>query len=176
MSYPIVLIAAVAANGIIGADNALPFRLSSDLKRFKALTLHRPIIMGRKTFDSIGRPLPGRPNIVITRSATWSHEGAHVVASLKAAIELATTFLGDMADRSAQEIMIIGGGQIYAEAFGHADRLLITHVDAAPEGDTSFPKIDLDYWQALSEEHVPIGDKDNCASRFVVYERKKPSN
>lgn len=166
----LVIHAAVAENGIIGTDGGLPWRLSSDLKRFKAGTMGRPIIMGRKTFEGIGKPLPGRLNIVVTRDRGWSHEGVEAVGSLQDAITLATVRGRCMA--GVEEIAVIGGGEIYAQAMPIADRLCITHVLAEPAGDTKFPAIDPAVWTATDCEDVPAGERDSHATRYCVYERK----
>lgn len=166
----LVIHAAVAENGIIGTDGGLPWRLSSDLKRFKAGTMGRPIIMGRKTFEGIGKPLPGRLNIVVTRDREWSHEGVEAVGSLQDAITLATVRGRCMA--GVEEIAVIGGGEIYAQAMPIADRLCITHVLAEPAGDTKFPAINPAVWTATDCEDVPGGERDSHATRYCVYERK----
>lgn len=173
------IIAAVSRNGVIGRDGDMPWRLSSDLKRFKALTMGAPVIMGRKTFESIGKPLPGRLNIVVTRNYDWAADGAMRVGSLDAAIDLATAHLesaetdADDPDAPlADEIFVIGGGEIYRQAAGLADMLYITHVEAEIEGDTHFPDIDADIWEPVEEEAVPAGEKDSHPTRFVVYERR----
>jgi len=166
----IAIIAAVARNGVIGADGAMPWRLSSDLRRFKALTLGHPVVMGRRTFEAIGRPLPGRPNIVVSRRSDFAPDGAIVAASLDAALAEA----GRLARESGSGmVFVIGGGEIYRAALPFADRLLITHVEAEPTGDTRFPDIDPDAWLATGEERVPPGEKDSAATRFVTYERRE---
>ena len=165
----IVIHAAVAENGIIGADGDMPWRLSSDLKRFKAGTMGRPVVMGRKTFESIGKPLPGRLNIVVTRDRTWARDGVETAGSLDDAIRLATVRARCMA--GVDEIAIIGGGEIYAQAIGRADRLHITHVLAAVEGDTRFPEIDPSVWKAVECEDVPAAERDSHATRHCVWER-----
>jgi dihydrofolate reductase len=164
----IELIAAIAENGVIGADNRLPFRLATDLKRFKALTLGKPVIMGRKTFDSIGRPLPGRINIVISRQSDWAAPGTVSAHSLNEAIGI-----GAAAAHASEvdTVFVIGGGEIYAQAIDRADRLLITHVGGAFAGDTYFPAIDAKRFAVVSSEDVPAGEKDSHATRFVVYRR-----
>ena len=134
-----VLIAAVADNGVIGANGAIPWRLRSDMQRFKAITLGRPVVMGRKTFLSLKRPLPGRTNIVVTRDADFRAAGAVVTTSLEAARAVAR---GDALRRSADEIAVIGGAEIYAQWLDHADRLDLTEVHARPAGDTRFGPID----------------------------------
>ena len=164
----ISLIAAVAENGVIGANGDMPWRLSTDQKRFKRLTMGKPVVMGRKTFESIGKPLAGRVNIVVSAQTGFRPEGVVVVPSLAAALvaaEEAARAAGD------EEVMVMGGSQVYAAAIGLADRLYITHVAAAPEGDAHFPKIDPAVWRAVSAEPVPAGDKDSAATTFVVYER-----
>ncbi len=163
------LIAAVAENGVIGAAGGMPWRLSSDLKRFKQLTLGKPVVMGRKTFETIGKPLPGRDNIVVTRQGGFAPAGVIVVASLDAALEKAATL-------GAEEVMVAGGGEIYAQAMERADRLYITHVEAAPLGDVRFPLIDKTVWHAGPEIRVPEGEKDSAASRFVIYERRRDAS
>lgn len=163
----IALIAAVAQNGVIGREGAMPWRLSSDLRRFRSLTMGKPVIMGRKTYDSIGKPLAGRTNIVITRQSDFPAEGIFVVPDLDAALRLAAT--GD-----PDEIMVIGGGEIYAEAIGRADRLYITHVVAAPTGETRFPHIDSGVWRGSAPEPLPTGEKDDAATAFVIYDRVGP--
>lgn len=165
----IVLVVAVADNGVIGRDGDLPWRLPSDLKRFKQLTLGKPVLMGRKTWDSIGRPLPGRPNIVITRDAAFAAAGATVVSSLDEAIAVARR---EAEALGVDEICVIGGGQIYAQAFDRADILHVTHVEAAVEGDTRFPAIDPDLFEKVVEEPIPQGEKDSHAMRFVTWRRK----
>lgn len=163
------LVAAVAENGVIGRDGGLPWRLSSDLKRFKAETMGKPVIMGRKTWESVGKPLPGRVNIVVTRDRTYRAEGAEVAPTLADALTLARVRGRCMA--GADEICIIGGGDIYAQAMPLADALSITHVLAAIDGDTVFPPIDAQLWRAVSSTDVPVGEKDSHPTRHVLYER-----
>lgn len=163
----ISLVAAVARNGVIGADNAMPWRLSSDFRRFKALTLGKPVVMGRKTFASIGRPLPERTNIVVTRDAGFSRDGVLTASSFEEALRLA----GEGLPEDAGEVMVIGGGEIYRLAMPLADRLYVTHVEASPEGDTYFPTIDPTLWRVTSSEIVPAGPKDSAATEFVIYDR-----
>ncbi|MBB2674988.1 UNVERIFIED_ORG: dihydrofolate reductase [Rhizobium esperanzae] len=163
------IIAAVARNGTIGRDGDMPWRLSSDLKRFKALTLGKPVVMGRKTYDSIGKPLPGRPNVVISRQAAIDHPDVNMAHSLPEAMDAADRLAREIA---ADEICIIGGGQIYAQAINLADRMCITHVEADLDGDASFPAIDPDLWRAAETVAVPAGEKDSYPTRYVVYERR----
>ncbi|GAA0774044.1 dihydrofolate reductase [Roseibium denhamense] len=165
----IFMIAAVARNGVIGADNDMPWTLSSDLKHFKKLTLGKPVVMGRKTFLSFGgKPLPGRPHIVISRDPDYQPNGAEAATSLDEALRLAGKQAVAM---GADEIAIIGGGQIYAQAMPRADRLEITEVAADPQGDTRFPDIDPAVWTETSR--VPGGrtDKDSADFTFVTYHR-----
>lgn len=165
----IVLVVAVAKNGVIGRDGDLPWRLPSDLKRFKQLTLGKPVLMGRKTWDSIGRPLPGRPNIVITRDAAFRAAGAEVVSSLDAGLASARR---EAEGLGVDEICVIGGGQIYAQVFDRADILHVTHVEADLDGDTRFPAIDPAVFEKIVEEPIPQGEKDSHAMRFVTWRRK----
>lgn len=167
----IALIAAVAENGVIGAGGAMPWRLATDMKRFKALTMGKPVIMGRKTFASIGKPLAGRANIVVTRERRFLAEGVTVAPDLAEAIAAATAAA---ARTGVGEVMVIGGGEIYAQAMPHADRLYVTHVHAAPEGDARFPRIDPGMWRAVAREAFAAGEKDSAATTFVTYERIPP--
>ncbi|KAB2719223.1 dihydrofolate reductase [Brucella intermedia] len=167
---PIVsIIVAAAENWVIGRDNDMPWRLSTDLKRFKALTLGKPVIMGRRTWESIGRPLPGRPNIVVTRDKGFQAEGATTVGSLDEAIALGCKLAAEV---GAEEVCVIGGGEIYAQALPLADRVHLTRVLAEIDGDTRFPEIDPNLWQAVSQEDVPAGDKDSHPTRYFVYEKR----
>lgn len=165
----ISMVVAVAQNGTIGRDNDMPWRLSTDLKRFKALTLGKPVIMGRKTWESIGRPLPGRLNVVISRNADFAVQGATVVHSLEEAIEVAKNHAEQA---QIDEICIIGGGNIYTQAMPMADIVHLTHVLADIEGDTGFPELDPAEWQVIASENVPVGEKDNYPTRYCVYKRK----
>ena len=169
MADPLIsIVVAMARNGIIGRDGDMPWRLSADLKRFKALTLGKPIIMGRKTFESIGKALPGRTNIIVTRNRDWQVQGTVPVANFDQAISLAVECPG-----GDEEICIVGGGEIYRQALDQADILHVTHVDAEPEGDTRFPQIDSAAWTLVSDEHIPLGEKDSAATRYAVYKRSQ---
>lgn len=173
VSGPVVaLIAAVAKNGVIGAAGALPWRLSSDLKHFKAATMGKALVMGRKTYQSIGGALPGRTTIVVTRDRAFAAEGVAVAADLDAALKLA-----DAATRAAgaDEIVVAGGGEIYAQAIGRAARLHITEVDLTPEGDACFPAIDPAEWREVSRRKAERGPRDDADFAFVEYERVAPS-
>jgi dihydrofolate reductase len=160
----IALIAAVARNRAIGRANALPWRLSSDLKRFKALTMGKPFVIGRKTYQSIGRALPGRFSIVVTRDPGFAAPEIEVAHDLKSALKIA-------AAHGTDEVMIGGGGEIYVEAIGQADRLYLTEVDLAPEGDALFPEIDPAQWREVRREAGVRGPKDEAEFAFVDYER-----
>jgi dihydrofolate reductase len=164
----IVLVVAVADNGVIGRDNALPWRLSSDLKRFKALTMGKPLVMGRKTFLSIGKPLPGRTNIVVTRDAAFAAPGVVAVPAFDAAIAVAR---GDALRRGANAIAVIGGTDIFTQAMPLADRLEITHVHARPDGDTRFPPIDPAIWRAVATSDHPAGPQDDADFTCTTYTR-----
>ena len=167
----IVIHAAVARNGVIGHEGGMPWRLATDLRRFKALTMGKPVIMGRRTFDSLRQPLAGRLNIVVTRDRSFGSEGAESVLDLHDAFALAAVRARCMAG-SPDEACVIGGGMIYAEAMGVADRLSITHVEARPSGDTWFPKIDPDVWKMESATRHPAGLDDSHAAVFTVYARR----
>jgi dihydrofolate reductase len=164
----VALIAAVADNGVIGAAGAMPWRLATDMKRFRALTMGKPVIMGRKTFASIGKPLAGRTNIVITRQKGFAPDGVTVAASFDEALAAGAKAA---AETGAGEVMVIGGGEIYALAMLHADRLYITHVHARPDGDARFPAIDPAAWRGGARDEVPAGEKDSASTTFVTYER-----
>lgn len=165
----ISMVVAVAQNGTIGRDNNMPWRLSTDLKRFKALTLGKPVIMGRKTWDSIGRPLPGRLNVVITRNTNFVLQGARVVHSLDEALDVAKKHIHET---DKDEISIIGGGNIYAQALPIADIVHMTHVLADIEGDTGFPELHPAEWEVILSEDVPAGENDSYPTRYCVYRRK----
>jgi dihydrofolate reductase len=167
----IVLIAAVADNGVIGADNAIPWRLKTDLQRFKALTTGKPVVMGRKTFLSLRRPLPGRTNIVMTRDAGFHASGAVVTTSLDQALVVAK---GDALRRFVTEIAVIGGAEIYAQWIGRAARLEITEVHAKPAGDARFAPIDKTVWEEVARAENPPGPDDSAAFSYVTYIRRKP--
>lgn len=169
MTLPIVLIAAVAENGVIGAGNDLPWRLPTDFAYFKRMTLGKPLVMGRKTYESIGKPLPDRANIVISRDPGFAPNGVILAASLDDALAQAELW-GKAHD--AGEIMIGGGGAIYAATIGRADRLLVTRVHAHPEGDTVFPDIDPALWTRVEERFQPRKERDSADMTFEVYRRR----
>jgi dihydrofolate reductase len=166
----IVLVAAVADNGVIGADNAIPWRQKSDMQRFKAITMNKPMVMGRKTFASLKRPLPGRTHIVITRDPGFSQPGALTATSFEAALALAHA---DALQRGADDIAVIGGVEIFAHFLDIADRLEITEVHTAPDGDTHFPAIDRNEWEEVARVRHDAGPDDNAAFSYVTYRRRK---
>jgi dihydrofolate reductase len=166
----IVLIVAVAENGVIGQGNAIPWRLKSDMQRLKALTMGKPIVMGRKTFESLRKPLPGRTNIVVTRNAGYQAAGAVVTTSFASARAVA---LGDALRRLATEIAVIGGAEIYAQWMGVADRLEITEVHARPEGDTVLPAIDAAEWDEVARVRHSAGPDDSADFSYVTYKRHR---
>jgi dihydrofolate reductase len=162
LSARISIVAALARNRAIGRDNAMPWRLPEDLKRFKRLTLGHAVIMGRRTFESIGSPLPGRDNIVITRSSDWSRPGCLAVRSLEAALA---------ATGAARDAFVIGGAQIYALAMPLAQRLYMTEIARDFEGDAFFPEFDHSQWREVSRERYTAGGPEVFDYAFVVYDR-----
>jgi dihydrofolate reductase len=174
----IVLLAAIAQNGVIGRDNTLPWRLKSDMAHFRALTMDKPMVMGRKTFLSIGKPLGGRTTIVVSRDRSFAAPGIVVAANLPAALETAR---GDALRRGSDAIIVAGGADIYVQALPLATRLAITEVRKQVEGDTYFPAIDGHIWREIGRsEHQPAAG-DEVGFAFVTYERaiaagKSPSS
>ena len=166
----IVLIVAVADNGVIGAQGTIPWRLKSDQQRLKAMTMGKPVVMGRKTFVSLRRPLPGRTNIVVTRDANFQSPGAVVTGSFADARAVA---IGDALRRFATEIAVIGGAEIYAQSMEYADRLEITEVHARPEGDTYFAAIDAAVWEEVARMRNPASADDSVDFSYVTYRRRK---
>jgi dihydrofolate reductase len=156
------LIVAMTPEGVIGRDNDLPWRLPDDLKRFKALTMGRPVIMGRRTWDSIGRPLPGRTSIVLSRSATFAPQGAIVVPDLERALDAAG---------AVDEAFVIGGAQVYALALPIARRLYLTLVHGDVAGDARFPTIDPQHWREIERSERPADERHAFAMTFSVLER-----
>lgn len=165
----ISLVVALTRNHVIGRDGGLPWRLSTDLRRFKSLTMGKPVVMGRVCYDSIGKPLPGRPNIVITRNPDFAPEGVVVCHSFEEGMARAAT---EAARLGVDEVCVIGGGVVYREAMDVATVLHVTHIDAEIDGDTVFPEIDPAIWVAGPAEEVPAGEKDDYPTRFVTYRRK----
>jgi dihydrofolate reductase len=158
----ISLLVAASENGVIGRDNGMPWHLPDDLKHFKALTLGKPVLMGRRTFDSIGRPLPGRTNLVLTRSPEWSVPGVTVVADLDAAIRAAA---------GAAELVVAGGAQVYALALPRATRIYLTRIHASVNGDTHLPDIDLAQWQETARALHPADARHPYAMSFVTLQK-----
>lgn len=172
MSKPprIVLVAAVAENGVIGQEGGMPWHLPGDLRHFKSVTLGKPIVMGRRTFDSIGRkPLPGRPNIVLTRDRAFRADGAIVAATLDAALQLAEQ---EAAKLSADEIAIVGGSMLYAETLPRADRLYLTEVHASPDGAARFPEFDRNDWREIARDGPHRRPGEPHSYTFVTLERR----
>ena len=169
MTVAVALIAAIAENGVIGNGNAIPWRLPGDFAHFKRMTMGKPLIMGRKTFESIGRPLPGRTSIVVSRQAGYrGPDGVIVLSTLEAALERAQEIA--KADR-ANEVMIGGGAEIYRQALPFADRMYLTQVALEPDGDTFFPPIDFEQWKSAGEINVASHPNDTAAFRVRVYRR-----
>ena len=166
----VVLIVAVADNGVIGAGGTIPWRLKSDLQRFKAMTMGKPVVMGRKTSMSLRRPLPGRTNIVVTRDAGFRSPGAVVTTSFADARAVAT---GDALRRLATEIAVIGGAEIYAQWMDIADRLEVTELHARPEGDTHLAAIDPAAWEEVARVGNSAGPDDSADYSYVTYRRRK---
>lgn len=169
----ICIVVATAEDGAIGLKNTLPWRLSKDLQYFKKITLKHPVIMGRRTFDSIGRPLPGRSNIVVTRQAEWSFAGVKAVHSLGAALKLA---IDDAKKQGLNQVMVIGGAQLYSEAIDQAHRLYHTEVHAEVEADAYFPVFDRRQWFEVSRERHGADDKNDHAFSFVVLDKLAPTS
>jgi dihydrofolate reductase len=173
---PLSIVAAIAENGIIGDGGGLPWRLSSDLRRFRALTMGKPLIMGRKTFESIGRPLPGRETIIVTRNKDFSpgHNAGHgqnlfVAHDLDAALELATQRAGTLC---ADEIILAGGGDLYAALMDRVERMYLTLVDASPKGGVRFPVIDWSLWEERKRVRPNRDAKDETTVAFVDFRRR----
>ncbi len=165
----IVLVAAIGENDVIGREGQLPWRLKSDLQHFRKVTLNRPVIMGRKTFESIGKPLKDRTNIVLSRDLSRAAPGAILATSLDAALGYAR---GDAETRGVDEIMVIGGSDVFEASIPLADRLEITHVHAAPDGDVLFPPIDPALWREVSRIEHRAGPRDDAGFAEAVYLRR----
>jgi dihydrofolate reductase len=168
VNLDIVLLAAVAENGVIGRDNGLPWRLKSDMQHFRSTTMGKPVVMGRKTYQSIGKPLPGRTTIVVSRDAAFAAPGILLAPSLMAALETAH---GDALRRGVNAVVVAGGGEIYRQAMPLATQLSITEVRKHVDGDAKFPAIDPQLWREIARsEHQPAAE-DESAFGFVTYER-----
>lgn len=166
----LALIWAMAENRVIGRGNTLPWRLPGEMQYFRAITLGKPVIMGRKTFESLAKPLPGRTNIVVTRNASFDHPRVKVARDLDAAIEIAR---GQALIDGVDEIMVIGGAELYAAALPLADRLYMTLVHAEPEGDTFFPDFDEAAWQEQRRLRVPEDSDNVFAFSLIMLERRR---
>ncbi len=167
-SMMLVQVAAVAQNGVIGQSGRLPWRLESDLAHFRSVTMGKPLVMGRKTYLSIGKPLAGRTNIVVSRDRSFAAPGAVVAASLDAAL---TAARGDALRRGTNEIVVIGGADLYRQTLPVADRLVITQVNLRPQGDATFPPVDPAAWKVVSRSEHPPGPGDEASFTVLVYER-----
>lgn len=159
----------MARNGVIGRDNTLPWRLPADLQHFKALTTGHPVLMGRKTFESLGRPLPNRTNIVVTRDRDYAPAGVRVAHSIDEAVAIAAEHLP--ADR---QLFVIGGENLYAQMLPRAERLYVTLVETEVDGDARFPAFDWQQWHELERREHPVDDRHPYACRFLTLERKTP--
>jgi dihydrofolate reductase len=164
----IAIVVAIAENGVIGRDGRMPWRLSSDLKYFRRLTMGKPLIMGRKTFASLTKALDGRDNIVVTRDTQFTADDAIATHSLEEALQLARKCLEL---RGTDEIMIVGGAEIYREALGLADRIYLTRVHTIPDGDTIFPLSDFSDWREVEREAGERTEKDDFSFTFLTLDR-----
>ncbi len=164
----ISLIVAVAENGVIGRNGALPWHVPSDLKTFRRLTIGKPVVMGRKTYDSIGKPLPGRDNIVVTRDAGFSAGGTERAASVDDALDIARR---KATERGVDEIMVIGGAEIFALTLPLADRIYLTRIHARPDGDVTFPEPDPGIWREVSRSPLPPDARDDATATLLILER-----
>lgn len=166
---PLTIVVAIGENRVIGTKGALPWRVRADMKKFRTVTMGKPMVMGRRTFESIGRPLDGRDTIVVSRRPGFAPEGAIVAENVDAALRLADACA---AARGASEICVVGGGELYAATLPLAHRLHVTHIAAAPDGDTVFPDISPADWAETRREPLPASQGDTAAATYVVYERR----
>lgn len=169
MTVPLILVVAMAENGVIGRDNQLLWRLKTDLGRFRRLTMGKPMIMGRKTFQSIGKPLPGRETVVLTRDKGFAAEGVHVVHAWEEAMARGQELASRM---GADAVAVAGGAEIYAMALPHVRNLYLTEVHAAPEGDAVFPAFDRSQFREMRRESHPKGPDDEHPFTFIDLERR----
>lgn len=167
---PVVLVAAMARNRVIGVANGLPWRMRSDMQHFKAATMGKPLVMGRKTWQSIGRPLPGRRSIVVTRDPGFVADGAETVPSLEAGLDRAQAVARDM---GADAVIVAGGAVLYAQALPLADRLVLTELALDAEGDAVFPAVSPQDWREAQRTRHPRGENDDAAFDVVVWERRR---
>lgn len=168
-SLPVSIVVAVADNGVIGRGNALPWDLPDDLQHFKRTTMGRPIVMGRKTFESIGRPLPGRLNIILTRDPSWTAHGVSVASSIEQAIDLAE---GQAFVDGADSVMVIGGAEVYRQALPFASRAFVTRVHGQVDGDAFFDFDAIASWREVARERVPAGERNS--HEFSVIRLENP--
>jgi dihydrofolate reductase len=169
MTHPLILVVAAAENGVIGRDNRLLWRLKADLRLFRDLTMGKPMIMGRKTFQSIGKPLPGRETIVLTRDADFTAEGVHVVHSWEEAVEKGR----ELADRmGADAVAVVGGAEIYAMALPHVEKIHLTEVHVAPDGDAVFPPVDRSRFREVRRSDHPRDADNEHPFTFIDFERR----
>jgi dihydrofolate reductase len=169
----ITLIVAAAENDVIGRDGQLPWKIRSDLRLFRRLTMGKPVVMGRKTYESIGKPLDGRDNIIVTRNADFAADGIVVTTSVSEAIDEARRLA---IENGADEIMIIGGAEVFRQTLPVADRIYLTRVHGKPDGDTFLPAIETGTWQEIGREPVPKGDADEFSCTLITLERARGSN
>jgi dihydrofolate reductase len=167
---PISLIVARGKNGVIGSDGKLPWRLKDDLAFFKSETIGKPVLMGRKTWDSIGRILPGRPNLVVTRTASFRATKAWVFGSIESALQTGLA-MAQLMPTAHGEVCVIGGGEIYRQTLAYSDRLMVTDVDASPAGDALFPKLDKEEWKEVKSQTFEAGDGNDHAFTITTYSR-----
>lgn len=169
MTIPLVIVVAVAENGVIGRDNQLLWRLKTDLRRFRDLTWGKPMIMGRKTFQSIGKPLPGRETIVLTRDRNFSADGVHVAHDWGEAVSIGSALAQSM---EADAIAVVGGAEIYNLAMPHVEKIYLTEVHAAPEGDAVFPPVDRSRFREIRRSEHAKGADDQHSFTFIDLERR----
>lgn len=169
MSLPLVLVVAVAENGVIGLRGKLPWKVKADLRLFRRVTMGKPVVMGRRTYESIGKPLDGRINIVVTRNSDFGEEGVEVAYSLSEAIRLAEAAARRL---GAGEICVIGGSEIFLETLPRAERLHLTEVKGSPEGDVYFPPVEEGEWLEVHREALPRADGDTADAVYVIYDRR----
>jgi dihydrofolate reductase len=165
----LILVAAIADNGVIGRSGTLPWKMKSDLRYFRAVTMGKPVVMGRKTYLSIGKPLAGRTNIVVSRNPDFTASGVVVAASIASALAVAR---GDALRRAADAIAVIGGADLYRETMAAADRLVITQVHLVPQGDTVFPTIERHLWEEIERSEHAAGEGDAAGYSRLVYRRR----
>ena len=164
----VALVAAIAENGVIGRDGGMPWRLKSDMRAFRAITMNKPIIMGRKTFESLPGPLAGRDNIVVSRNLRFSADGIIICPDIPEALQVAQSCA---ARRGADDICVIGGAQIYAACLDVSDRIYLTRVHARPEGDSFFPPFEPDLWRETSRRFVAAGEHDSADMSFIILDK-----